>query len=399
MPEGTTVAFDGGTGRLVVDPDPATLAEFATHAAEQHDHRLAEAAAARRPADTRDGVTIEVAANVGGIADAIDAMENGADLAGLVRTEFLFLDHDHAPSVAEQERVYRAIAEAFDGRRIALRTLDAGGDKPLPYIAQPAEANPFLGVRGIRLVPGHPDLLRDQLRAARVMLADIAPEDLPIEVGIMVEVPATAAKVTDTGGPGQPAVYLNGSCATSGTGGRWSTSSVPVGGPSPMTSGPRQVEGVGGLLLRGLPPGYHLDVVRVGARDEVHVTRLQVPGVDGAVGIQHRHAGVAFVDIAHLGGDRMPMWFTHPVLADTHGRGLGIQAEPALLEDFAGQQQDSEDAGRDHEPIVARGAAVVVDGCGDDDRDHQKQKALHTGPLSLISTIGTVASVAPHGNR
>jgi phosphocarrier protein FPr len=160
-----------------------------------------------------------VAANVGSVADATDAVRGGADLAGLVRTEFLFLNRDHAPSVDEQEQVYREIARAFGNRRIVLRTLDVGGDKPLPYIRQPREANPFLGLRGIRLALAHPGLLRDQLRAivrvaadhpvsvmfpmvtavdevraARELLEEIAPQDRSIEIGIMVEVPATAAK-------------------------------------------------------------------------------------------------------------------------------------------------------------------------------------------------------------
>ncbi|MCX4095993.1 putative PEP-binding protein [Nocardia sp. alder85J] len=148
-----------------------------------------------------------------------DADGEGADLAGLVRTEFLFLDRDHARTATEQEQVHREIAAAFDGRRIVLRTLDVGGDKPLPYLALPPEANPFLGVRGIRLAPGHPDLLReqsravaavaadhpvsvmfpmvsavDEVRAARAVLDEVAPPGLRIEVGMTVEVPATAAK-------------------------------------------------------------------------------------------------------------------------------------------------------------------------------------------------------------
>ncbi|WP_026343336.1 phosphoenolpyruvate--protein phosphotransferase [Nocardia sp. BMG111209] len=219
VPEGTTVAFDGGNGQLVVDPGPAMLAEFAARAAGQRARQRAAEAAANRPAVTIDGVTVEVAGNVGSLVDAVEAVAHGADSAGLVRTEFLFLDRDHAPTVAEQEQVYREIAKAFDGRRIVLRTLDAGGDKPLPYLARPPEANPFLGVRGIRLAAGHADLLRDQLqamaavaadhpvrvmfpmvstvdevRAARAIVKEVAPQDLRIEVGIMVEVPATAAK-------------------------------------------------------------------------------------------------------------------------------------------------------------------------------------------------------------
>ncbi len=225
IPEGTTVALDGGTGHVVIDPDERTAIEFATRAEQQRDRLRAAQAAAWRPARTRDDITVHVAANVGSVADAAEAVRSGADLAGLIRTEFLFLNRDHAPSVDEQEQVYRSIARTFDGRRIVLRTLDVGGDKPLPYIRRPSEANPFLGLRGIRLALAHPDLLRDQLRAivrvaadhpvsvmfpmvsqiaellaARALLDSILKaeklvrEDISLKVGIMVEVPAAAAK-------------------------------------------------------------------------------------------------------------------------------------------------------------------------------------------------------------
>ncbi|WP_308163496.1 phosphoenolpyruvate--protein phosphotransferase [Nocardia alni] len=225
VPEGTTVALDGGTGQLVITPDERTRIEFTTRAKQQRDRLHAAQAAARQPARTRDDITVHVAANVGSVSDATDAVQGGADLAGLIRTEFLFLNRDHAPSVDEQEQIYRSIARTFDGRRIVLRTLDVGGDKPLPYIPQPSEANPFLGLRGIRLTLAHPDLLHDQLRAivrvaaehpvsvmfpmvsqlaelrtARTLLDSVVKseglvrEDISLKVGIMVEIPATAAK-------------------------------------------------------------------------------------------------------------------------------------------------------------------------------------------------------------
>ncbi|QIS15333.1 phosphoenolpyruvate--protein phosphotransferase [Nocardia arthritidis] len=219
IPEDTVVALDGGTGRLVVAPKPSVLAEFETRAREQDEQRRAAEAAAQERAVTENGTEIHVAANVGSVADAVDAVRAGADLAGLVRTEFLFLGREHAPTVAEQTEVYRELAKVFDGRRIILRTLDVGGDKPLPYIDQRPEANPFLGLRGIRLALAHPDLLRDQLRAvaavaadhpvsvmfpmvtgldelqaARKILNEVAPQDLSLEIGIMIEVPAAAVK-------------------------------------------------------------------------------------------------------------------------------------------------------------------------------------------------------------
>ncbi|MGW4066264.1 phosphoenolpyruvate--protein phosphotransferase [Nocardia grenadensis] len=219
IPTGTTIALDGATGELAIDPQPECLAEFRATAAEQHNRRQSAQSAAHDVAVSRDGVMVHVAANVGSAAEADHAVRAGADLAGLVRTEFLFLGREQAPSVEEQEQVYRDIAKSFDGRRVVLRTLDVGGDKPLPYISQPREANPFLGLRGTRLGLAHPELLRDQLQAivrvaadypvsvmfpmittveevrtARRMLGTIAPPDLDIEVGIMVEVPAVAAR-------------------------------------------------------------------------------------------------------------------------------------------------------------------------------------------------------------
>lgn len=216
---GTTIALDGQTGALVVDPAPDVVAEFADRAAAHRRQRAAALADADKPAVTRDGVTVHVAANIGELADATAAVRDGADLAGLVRTEFLFLDRADAPSIDEQEHAYRALAEAFDGRPLILRTLDVGGDKPLPYLPRPVEANPFLGVRGIRLALARPELLRDQLTAigrvavdhpvgvmfpmvttlaeltrARAILAEVVPAGVHLEIGIMVEVPAAAAK-------------------------------------------------------------------------------------------------------------------------------------------------------------------------------------------------------------
>ncbi|MGH3885883.1 MAG: phosphoenolpyruvate--protein phosphotransferase [Pseudonocardiaceae bacterium] len=222
--DGTLLAADGTRGEVVIDPPPAVLKAFQARAAElarRHHQALAPAAA---PARTRDGVTVHVGANVGSVDDAHAAAASGADVAGLVRTEYLFLSRDQAPDVEEQEAAYRGIAAALDGRRITLRTLDVGADKPLGYLRMPVEANPFLGVRGIRLALAHPQLLTDQLLAivrvahdlpvslmfpmistldelirARRLLDDAIglagrgrPADL--RVGIMVEVPATALK-------------------------------------------------------------------------------------------------------------------------------------------------------------------------------------------------------------
>ena len=219
---GTTLALDGGTGELVADPPPDVVDAFRARAADAAATAARATARAGEPAVTRDGATVLVGANAGSAADAATAVEHGADLVGLLRTEFLFLGRDAAPDVDEQTAAYRAVAEAAGGRRITLRTLDAGGDKPLPYLRLPVEANPFLGLRGIRLADRYPGLLEDQLLAAvrvahetpvslmlpmvsvldellaarRALDAAVAREGrgtpAGLQVGIMVEVPAAA---------------------------------------------------------------------------------------------------------------------------------------------------------------------------------------------------------------
>jgi len=223
LAEGTTIVIDGATGELIVDPPAATLSRFRQRAAEMAAAERKHRAAAGELAFTLDGTRIEVAANLGSRADARAAADEGADSAGLVRTEFLFLNRDHAPNLDEQVAEYLAIAVAMGGRRVTFRTLDVGGDKPLSYLPMAPEANPFLGHRGIRLSLERRDLLLDQLAAichvarqgptsvmfpmvttvaelrdARGLLEEAAgPAGLPdgLRVGMMVEVPAAAMKI------------------------------------------------------------------------------------------------------------------------------------------------------------------------------------------------------------
>ena len=216
---GTQVVLDGDAGTVLLDPDAVESAQAAAHSAARAVRASAEQRAAAAPAVTRDGHRVEVAANVGSVEEARRAAAAGAEGVGLLRTEFLFLDRAVPPSEAEQRTVYAAIAAALGGRPVIVRTLDVGGDKPLPYLAQPPEANPFLGVRGLRLCLERPALLREQLRAilgaasaghlrimlpmvadlgelrmARAVLAEVAAEmSAPaLEVGIMIEVPSAA---------------------------------------------------------------------------------------------------------------------------------------------------------------------------------------------------------------
>jgi multiphosphoryl transfer protein len=223
--EGITLVVDGDAGLVVVDPPDEVAQEFQDKAASRAEAVDAARREASQPAVTADGARIEVAANIGSVEDAAAAVNAGAEGVGLLRTEFLFLDRATAPSEGDQEAVYRQIAEAMGGRPVILRTLDVGGDKPLPYLPRPEEANPFLGVRGVRLQLNEPDLLEPQLRAAvRVaadhplrimfpMVADAAEaraardavdrvrealategQKVPdrVEVGVMVEVPSAA---------------------------------------------------------------------------------------------------------------------------------------------------------------------------------------------------------------
>ncbi|WP_169737123.1 phosphoenolpyruvate--protein phosphotransferase, partial [Deinococcus pimensis] len=114
---------------------------------------------------TRDGVRVEVAANVNRAADAKGALDAGAEGVGLMRTEFLFLEREHVPTEEEQEREYREMAAALGDRPLVIRTLDIGGDKDVPYLGLAHEDNSFLGLRGIRLCFERPDLFLPQLRA------------------------------------------------------------------------------------------------------------------------------------------------------------------------------------------------------------------------------------------
>jgi phosphocarrier protein FPr/phosphocarrier protein len=125
----------------------------------------ADREAAHADCRTADGRRIEIFANVGSEDDAVLAVRNGAEGCGLLRTEFLFLDRRTAPDVAEQAAHYQRIVDVFAGRPVVIRTLDAGGDKPIEYLPLPREENPALGLRGVRTSLWQPALLRAQLEA------------------------------------------------------------------------------------------------------------------------------------------------------------------------------------------------------------------------------------------
>jgi multiphosphoryl transfer protein len=195
--EGTTVIVDGEGGTVRSDPNPAQIAEAERRADSFRASEAAARAEATRPAVTRDGTPIEVLANVGQPADVEAALHAGAEGVGLLRTEFLFIGRDTMPSEQEQEAAYRGIAGSLGGRPLILRTLDVGGDKPLPYLPVPAEANPFLGLRGLRLGLARPEVLRTQLRAVLRVAADHPVKVMFPMVTSLAEVRAAKALVEE----------------------------------------------------------------------------------------------------------------------------------------------------------------------------------------------------------
>lgn len=218
--EGEPLAIDGGAGAVWIRPSEAIAERLRREQAAAAERSASARSQASEPAHTVDRISIEVAANIGRPEEATGAREAGADGVGLFRTEFLFMGRDDMPTEDEQADAYARAADALEGRPLLLRTLDAGADKPIPYLHQASEENPFLGVRGIRLGFERPELLATQLRAIlraaegrhlRVMFPMIATRDelrralaavdaareavggrAAVEVGIMIEVPAAA---------------------------------------------------------------------------------------------------------------------------------------------------------------------------------------------------------------
>ncbi|MGX1088682.1 phosphoenolpyruvate--protein phosphotransferase [Pseudomonas sp. AP3_22 TE3818] len=216
---GTPLLLDGQRGRLHVDADAMTL-QRATAERDTREQRLKAAAEQRhQPALTTDGHAVEVFANIGESAGVTSAVEQGAEGIGLLRTELIFMAHPQAPDEATQEAEYRRVLDGLAGRPLVVRTLDVGGDKPLPYWPIAKEENPFLGVRGIRLTLQRPQIMEAQLRALlraadnrplRIMFPMVGSVDewrqardmterlrqeIPVadlQLGIMIEVPSAA---------------------------------------------------------------------------------------------------------------------------------------------------------------------------------------------------------------
>ncbi|OHD10150.1 phosphoenolpyruvate--protein phosphotransferase [Sphingopyxis sp. RIFCSPHIGHO2_12_FULL_65_19] len=218
--DGTPLLLDAELGHVSPSPSAADADAFTARLAQRAARRAAAQAAAKDACHSADGTRIEIFANIGSVEDAALAAAQGAEGSGLVRSEFLFLGRDAAPSEDEQHAAYQAIADALPGQPVIVRLLDIGGDKPAAFIPIETEENPALGQRGVRVALARPDLLETQLRAilrtspagqCKIMIPMVASIDevrqvrqvverlrgdlgiaTPVEVGVMVETPAAA---------------------------------------------------------------------------------------------------------------------------------------------------------------------------------------------------------------
>ena len=219
VPDGQVAVLDAERGVLDWRPSAAALAAASARIAHAEARRQEASRSAGGPAVTRDGVRVEVAANVSRPDEAAAAGGKGADAVGLLRTELIFAERETAPTEEEQRAAYQAVVDALGGRTVIIRTLDVGADKQLAYLPQAHEENPALGLRGVRLSLARPELLAEQLRAClrvrplslvRIMLPMVTDLDdvlrarevlraeasglgvQPPELGVMIETPAAA---------------------------------------------------------------------------------------------------------------------------------------------------------------------------------------------------------------
>ena len=210
------LAIDGSAGQVIVAPTDEDVAELG----ERSRRRAAALEGSAGAGQTRDGHGVKLLANIGTADDAVKAAGHDLEGSGLFRSEFLFLDRDSAPSLEEQTETYTKALQAFGDRRVVVRTLDAGADKPLSFADLGEEENPALGRRGLRLSQAREDLLNTQLQALANAAADVPEADLWVmapmvatveeaewfaeraraaglkQVGIMVETPAAAIRAT-----------------------------------------------------------------------------------------------------------------------------------------------------------------------------------------------------------
>ncbi len=222
---GAFIILDGFTGEVFVDPDEATVADYRQKLQTYEAEQQALMAFKDKASVTKCGKSIEIASNIASVEDVEKAVYYGADGVGLFRSEFLFMNRETPPTEAEQFAVYKAVLEGMGDKPVVIRTLDAGGDKMIPYLNIPEEMNPFLGYRAIRVCLDDTELFKTQLRAllrasahgtlkvmypmissleevrrAKALLEEVRREldaegvayDASVEQGIMIEVPAAA---------------------------------------------------------------------------------------------------------------------------------------------------------------------------------------------------------------
>lgn len=222
---GTPLIVDGSTGQVWVSPSAQVSNAYDEKITAWRDQQAQAQKTSHAPVVSRDGLSVEIVANIGSVSDARAALEAGADGVGLLRSEFLFLNRSATPTEDEQAAVYQQIADLMEQRPLIIRTLDVGGDKPLAYLPQKPEQNPFLGKRALRLCLEEPEFFKAELRAilraspghnikimfpmvadigelrrARALLEEARGELLArglqvaaaVDVGIMVEIPSAA---------------------------------------------------------------------------------------------------------------------------------------------------------------------------------------------------------------
>lgn len=224
--DGQRAIVDGESGEVILSPDEDTLKRYTAQWKEQQEQKAMLSVYRDRKTQDADGRNYELYSNIGSVAEAQIALENGAEGIGLFRTEFLFMDRTAMPTEQEQYEAYKAVSDIMQGKEVIIRTLDVGGDKEISYLKMESEQNPFLGWRAIRYCLEESDLFKVQLRAllragaehknikimlplvtgvqeiraAKQLLEECKQElaaqgiayDDNIQVGIMIETPAAA---------------------------------------------------------------------------------------------------------------------------------------------------------------------------------------------------------------
>lgn len=231
--EGREAVVDGASGTVLIDPDEETAALLRARAADDAAHKALLEQLRGKESKTQDGVAVKLYANIGGIGDVANALQNDAEGVGLFRSEFLYLESDHYPTENEQFQAYKLVAENMAGKKVIIRTLDIGADKKIAYFDLPEEENPAMGYRAIRICLDRPELFKTQLRAiyrasafgnlsimfpmitsveevraikeiVSQVLAELEENRIPyakdVELGVMIETPAAAMISDDLAG-------------------------------------------------------------------------------------------------------------------------------------------------------------------------------------------------------